>query len=248
MNAAPDFDYSVHYLKLSDPRHQVSMALARRSFATLAPHLAERKDLRILEIGPGNGLTLDVLRADGYNNVEGWEVDDTLARQAAEAGRPVIHVAVDGINARLLEQAEQWDVVFFMHVLEHVEVSGQLAFLRAVREALRPGGKVICEVPNADSPVAMHYRYSDWTHTCLFNIDSLDFVLSSAQYRDIQLSAALPSVVTPRGKLMDILLHAVKFVVEGLSQGIQKLHLVAGFGLEGLKLPTSFAIVGVGTK
>jgi hypothetical protein len=135
-----------------------------------------------------------------------------------------------------------------MHVLEHISVDKQISFLAAVQKALKPNGVVVCEVPNADSPVAMHYRYSDWTHKCLFSVESLKFILSLAAFKNILVFGARPSVVSPRSYSVNIAMRVIKFCFAALSNTIQRIHLVAGFGINGLKLPVGFAIVGVGYK
>lgn len=82
MSSVSDLDYSLQYLKHCDPQNVVAVAMAQRTLNTLRPYLPQNKQAKIIEIGPGNGLVLGLLNQAGYSNVEGWEVDKTLASKA----------------------------------------------------------------------------------------------------------------------------------------------------------------------
>ena len=100
----------------------------------------------------------------------------------------------------------------------------QIAFLEAARSALKPGaGLFMCRVPNASSPLASHYRYVDWTHTSAFTKTSLDFVLYSAGFRDIEIVEATPNKLFP-----SVPLWIVRSLVRRAHRGACVRHRLEG--------------------
>ncbi|RMG89671.1 MAG: class I SAM-dependent methyltransferase [Chloroflexi bacterium] len=95
---------------------------------------------KLLEVGVGSGAFLRVAQKAGFE-VEGCDLSSSLAARVSRAtGVPVHCTSLD----QLPEKA--YDVVVMHHVLEHV--SDPIAFLRAARERLKPGGVLHLAVPN----------------------------------------------------------------------------------------------------
>jgi SAM-dependent methyltransferase len=100
---------------------------------------------RVLELGSAAGYFLDELRTVGYE-VQGIEPGADLGRRSAERfGIPVQATTVE--RAELPHDA--LDAVCAWHVLEHI--AAPAGVLARVRAALRPGGRLLVEVPNIDS-------------------------------------------------------------------------------------------------
>jgi len=103
------------------------------------------------------GRALDVAMGQGRNSVflaeQGWEVTgydiaDTgleAARSAAEKAGVRIH-AVHATHDDFEFGREQWDLIVMTYALADME---NTAFLRRVRDALKPGGIVVVEQMNA---------------------------------------------------------------------------------------------------
>jgi SAM-dependent methyltransferase len=103
---------------------------------------------RVLEIGAAAGFFLDEAQARGYDGV-GVEPNDAMAAHAREA------LGLDVRTGRLDEVAltpASFDAACAFHVVEHLDAP--LDALRAIRAALRPGGALLVEVPNAQSAAA----------------------------------------------------------------------------------------------
>ncbi|HKJ92342.1 MAG TPA: class I SAM-dependent methyltransferase [Longimicrobiales bacterium] len=130
----------------------------------------------ILEVGCGKGFLLGALASAGYTDLAGV---DLSAADLEEAGRrftlPALHCA-DAFDF-MTTHAAAYDVVIAKAVLEHVRRDDTLAFLESMRGALRPGGRVIIEVPNMDWLFAQHERHMDFTHETGFTRESLAQVL-----------------------------------------------------------------------
>ncbi len=149
----PQADYNRFYAELSKYADETTgtgggyQAWDDRRLDLMARTIAEAvpdRDARIVEVGCANGGLLRWLVAHGYRNVIG--VDPALAcvRRAAEVegARAFVGTLFD-----MPAEALDADCVVLSHVLEHVqEVRGALEGMRA---ALRPGGVIYVEVPDA---------------------------------------------------------------------------------------------------
>lgn len=103
--------------------------------------------LRILDIGCGGGLLSEPMARLGA---------EVVGADAAPGNLPVarIHAEQSGLTIdyrhetaeALAADAEQFDVVLNMEVVEHV--ADPLAFLSACRELLKPGGMMLCSTIN----------------------------------------------------------------------------------------------------
>lgn len=188
-------DYTRYYLKWHQetPAHRKQMVLYYHRL--LSAYLPEDKAAKIFDVGCGMGLAMTALQQLGYKNVSGIDADKNQVALAEAAGLSVKHVE-DSV-AFLQKQAGVMDLVLCLDVLEHIPKTGQLAFALAIREAIRPGGRAIFSVPNANSALASRWRYNDWTHQTSFTEHSIDFLLFNAGFPKI---CAFPYefVVRPR--------------------------------------------------
>jgi SAM-dependent methyltransferase len=98
----------------------------------------------VLDVGCGGGLFLGVLRERGAR-VLGLDNSEEAAR-AAWAQNRVTVVLGDLLRAPVAQGS--CGVVTMFHVLEHLPDPG--GFLRAAKELLRPGGRLVAQVPNLD--------------------------------------------------------------------------------------------------
>jgi 2-polyprenyl-3-methyl-5-hydroxy-6-metoxy-1,4-benzoquinol methylase len=187
-------DYTRYYRHWHDgsDEHFASMAAA---FANkLAPLLPAARGTRIIEVGCGMGFALGGLQKLGYASIKGIDSDRGQVAEATRRNLPVDLVPTNDTLSFLEGHREAFDVALCLDVLEHVPVAAQLSFLQAVRAALVPGGKFICQVPNANAAIANRFRYGDWTHHCSFSEHSLDFVLYNAGFIDIEIAEATPNI------------------------------------------------------
>lgn len=170
--------YSTHYARFhpDTPEHDANL---RALFARwLGPHLPENRNAAVLDVGCGRGYAVSWLRDLGYSRAEGIDIDDGQVAFGRARGWPVSHVA--DTLAHLRSRPGHYEFILLMDILEHVPIPDQIEFLRAVRGALAPGGKLLCTVPNAGATIASYWRWIDYTHTTSFTEPSLNFVLTAA--------------------------------------------------------------------
>jgi len=101
----------------------------------------------VLDVGPWTGAHGRHLVAHAGAVVDGVEPDAPAAGMAAAVYREVIVGLIDdaGVQARLADGGG-YDVIMFLDVLEHLH--DPHAVLGAARDWLRPGGRVLCSLPN----------------------------------------------------------------------------------------------------
>jgi len=130
----------------------------------LLPWALDGQDLGddVLEVGPGPGLTTDVLRRR-VPRLTAVEIDDQLARALAGrlAGSNVEVVHADG--SRLPLRAGRFSAATLFTMLHHVPSAGaQDALLAEVRRVLRPGGRLVGTDGLATAQRAELHRDDDW--------------------------------------------------------------------------------------
>lgn len=114
-----------------------------RSAALIADLVADRP--RVLELGVGIGRTITELRARGLQH----EVVEGSPLLVDEARRRWPDLVVHQAMFEDFVPDEPYDAVLALHVLEHVD--DPVALLRVAKGWLKPGGRVVCAVPNAAS-------------------------------------------------------------------------------------------------
>lgn len=182
---APALDYSTHYFALNEEAH-VPEVFARYD-RILKPHLPADKAAPILDVGSGMGFAIAYAKSLGYERAEGVDNCETLQRYCVEHGRPVT-LAPDA-REFLRKKKGRYGAVLLLDVLEHVERSAQQELLLLIAQALRPGGVLIAQIPNASSLAAFHWLYSDFTHHTSFTEHAASMLLRSAGFSTVTLEA-----------------------------------------------------------
>jgi SAM-dependent methyltransferase len=147
-----------------------------RRMKYLEPHLEQAR--YVLEIGCSSGFMLLPLVAAGKDCI-GVEPSGIFSEFVRSRGLSV-YPSLDALTG---EDAEcRFDVILHFFVLEHI--SKPLEFLQAQLDLLRPGGKLVFEVPNVADPLCSVYDipnferfYWSIAHPWYFSEASLSFLL-----------------------------------------------------------------------
>jgi 2-polyprenyl-3-methyl-5-hydroxy-6-metoxy-1,4-benzoquinol methylase len=116
----------------------------RENLEQLVMHLPAHESGRVVDVGCGNGLTVEVLRRLGWR-AEGVDFDPVAVEDATGRG---LEVHLGTLEAQGYGTGA-FDAVTGSHLLEHV--SDPAAFLRECRRILKPGGTLVLVTPNARS-------------------------------------------------------------------------------------------------
>lgn len=145
--------------------------------------LPKHKEAVIADLACGNGKLLYFLKDQGYKNLSGVDISPDQVSVARQ-------VAPDVVQADVLEwladKSHQFDLIVSLDFIEHLYRDEALHFLDLCHESLKPGGRLILQTPNADSPFGTAVRYGDITHECIYNANQLARLLHRAGFTDIE--------------------------------------------------------------
>jgi SAM-dependent methyltransferase len=136
-------------------RHSCVMQMLSASLRTF---FGETKQLKVLDVGCGDGHLLNCLRKIPGYDIEtcGVEMGSRAAGAAEGDGHKIFNERFETADLPL----NYFDLVFASHVIEHVE--DPRAFALKAREVLRPGGVFAFWTPNIDSAEAKWFEKRHW--------------------------------------------------------------------------------------
>jgi 2-polyprenyl-3-methyl-5-hydroxy-6-metoxy-1,4-benzoquinol methylase len=193
----------------------------------ILPHLPVDRGSRILELGCGSGELLRLLAEHGYSDTSGVDVS---AEQIARAHDSGISAASHGdVFDHLADVTDAYDAIVAVDVLEHLRKAEVVYAAQAACRALRPGGRLVLRVPNAQSPFGGRFRYGDFTHETSFTQHSVRQVLLACGFAQVEVFPADP---VAHGSVSAIRLILWKLLAAGLKgalaveTGILRGHIV----------------------
>ena len=163
--------------------------LTRADYALWAQGAAQRfagwlptdRSVPILDVGCGAGNFLFTLQRLDYTDLTGVDFSPeqvTLARQWCPDAR-----IIEGDVFDVLKNNQgNFSLISGLDIIEHFRKDEVLPFLELVHAALRPGGRLILQTPNAASPWMGSVAYSDFTHEWFYSPRGLDRILSLAGF------------------------------------------------------------------
>ncbi len=240
------FDYTHYYQRYHPDTPEHRRAMVQYCNRVLAPFLPVSKDAHVLDIGSGGGFALLALREAGFQNIEGVESDEGQANRCRKLD---LHVRkIDDTIAFLESVKSDYSLVLLFDVLEHFPREQQLLMLQAIHAALKPGGRLVCTVPNANSTLAARWRYNDWTHHTSYTEISLDFLLHHAGFEQPEISA-IEFNVRPTLWWIPFAGGARHWWAFRLVRFFRRIVAMAELGPEqGRSIPLSLNLLGTGVK
>lgn len=148
-----------------------------------------KKDSRVLDLACGGGKLLFFFSERGYKNLTGVDISPD---QVALAGQVTPDVRHESVLDYLESNPDSHDLITGYDIIEHFEKDEALRFLDGCFSALRPGGRLILQTPNADSPWGTMHRYNDFTHEICFNPNSLTRLMRLVGFTQIEAREAGP--------------------------------------------------------
>lgn len=156
----------------------------------IAPLAPADKAIKILDLGCGTGSLLSALKDLGYTHLTGIDLSPEQIKVAHQNG--VMEAQEGDLVPFLKENAETFDLILGMDIIEHFTKDELCDALLHISNALKPNGTVLFRTPNADTPLSGIYSRGDFTHECFFNYNSAEQVMMATGFKNIRI---LPSKV-----------------------------------------------------
>ncbi len=172
-------------------------AAGRRSrylASVLRGWLPEDRGAAITDLGCGSGEVLSALGSFGYTSLAGVDASGEQVRVAREIAPQVVE---GDLFEYLSEHEAAFGLVTAFDVVEHLGKEEVMAFLDACHRALAPGGRLVLQTPNAESPWGPSVRYGDFTHETCFTPESLGWLLRLSGFEEIEGREAGPRPLGP---------------------------------------------------
>jgi SAM-dependent methyltransferase len=153
--------------------------------------LAVQRKGNLLEVGCGDGGSLEIARQFGWNTV-GVDFDSKAVDNARSKGLDVHHGQLQ--NLHLADNS--FDMILMNHVIEHVH--DPLGLLRECYRILRRGGRFAMLTPNSESWGCSYFR-GDWRglepprHIHIFNCQTLRELGRKAGFAGADISSPIRS-------------------------------------------------------
>ena len=137
-----------------------------------------------LDVGAGSGTLTQALRRNGRPSIS-LDFSSTATRITVREGLPTVRAYAPAMPF----VARSFSAVVMLHILEHVE--NPVECLSAVRQLLRPGGRLFVQVPNASSwqflLFGRHWSALDIPrHLVHFRSDDLEDLLSACGFHVVR--------------------------------------------------------------
>lgn len=159
--------------------------------ARLANWLPGSSDSAILDVACGTGNLLYAVGRAGYKNLHGVDISE---EQVSVARRILASVVRADVIDYLHDHPGEFDVITAIDIIEHFDKNEALAFVDALFSALKPGGRLILQTPNATSPFFGSVRHGDFTHEIAFTPQSLEGILQLVGFEGYQARECVPYV------------------------------------------------------
>lgn len=145
--------------------------------------LPSNHDSEIVELACGGGRLLHFFRKAGYRRLTGVDISPD---QVALAKQVVPNVVQCDVLPFLESQRERFDLVIGLDIIEHFHKPEVLHFLDQCFASLKPGGRIVLQTPNAESPWGSTHRYNDFTHEVCFNPNALSRLLQLVGFGNVE--------------------------------------------------------------
>jgi len=145
--------------------------------------LPSNRQADIVDLACGSGRLLHFFTKAGYRRVTGVDISPD---QIAIARQVVPNVVQSDVLSFLESHRVDFDLVIGLDIIEHFHKREVLHFLDQCFMALKHGGRIILQTPNAESTHGATCRYGDFTHEVCFSPNSLSRLLRLTGFSEVE--------------------------------------------------------------
>lgn len=176
--------------------HKIRARLEAKRLLEWCADLPSPDAARILDVGCGDGFHLKLLKQYGKKGwtLEGVDVDERAAGMAEKSGLKVYTGNIEEIDL----PKNAYDLAFMIQTIEHVERPEKV--ISAVREVLKPGGRLVIVTDNTGSLDFKIFKDAYWggyhfpRHWNLFNWNSLTRLAEKTGFEVVELATIVSPV------------------------------------------------------
>ncbi len=173
-----------NYLDTAFGEHKQSDPKIKQFQKNYARFFPKDKNAVMLDIGPGRGEMLTCFTNNQYTNIKGIDISSSIVDFCEKLNFNC--ELVTNTKEYLDNHKNTYDFISMCDVLEHIPKSETIDLLTSVKNALKPEGVVIFQVPNMQSPDAPLYMFYDFTHEVGYTEHSLRQVLQTCGFTNIE--------------------------------------------------------------
>lgn len=151
--------------------------------------LPKQKVAAIADVGCGCGNLLHYFKRQGYTNISGVDISP---EQTCLAQQVTPNITQGSALEFLEAHTESFDLITGLDIIEHLRKDEALRLLDSSYAALKPGGRLILQTPNPDSPFASSIRYGDFTHELSFGPVLLTKLMALSGYEELVIRETCP--------------------------------------------------------
>ena len=146
-------------------------------------------NLKILEIGFGNGVFAGWAKANGFDYL-GTKINPELVQRAGKQGISAIASTAD---LRDILSQKTFDAIVSFDVIEHLSLNDIIKLLEQIHCLLKAGGVFIARIPSGDSPFSGPLKYGDITHRTILGSGAISQLAAMTGFDLVQVrSPVLP--------------------------------------------------------
>lgn len=142
------------------------------------------KNAAIIDVGCGMGYFLLYLKNKGYNNIEGVDICDEQVKWCRNNVCRNVE-KVDNLLNYFSQSISLYDLIIMNDLIEHLPKEEIVEMLAMARKSLKPGGHLICRLPNMSNIFGVYLLYNDFTHETGFTEYSLQQLLQLSGFSNI---------------------------------------------------------------
>ena len=167
----------------------------RQHFGSFLPSI---KSAKVADLGCGSGSLVWWLQQQGFENAQGVDLSSEQVAVSRELG---INGVSEGDVFSFLDKNKKYDTLFARDLIEHFDKQTVFDFLKKSFVYLEVNGRLVLQVPNAESPYFGRIRYGDFTHELAFTSSSIIQLLSAVGFDRIQVHPWRPAITGIRSFL-----------------------------------------------
>jgi len=145
--------------------------------------LPAERNVRILDIGCGEGGLVYFLREQGFERVEGIDISEEQIKVGQELG---IAGLIQGDLRTFLGNEQGFDLIIARDVIEHFPRQEAFDLISLVFNSLKPGGTFVMQVPNGEGIHMASIYYGDYTHESPYSHLSVRQVFLNIGFREVR--------------------------------------------------------------